>query len=52
MLRSLLEDPRPGWAQPTPERPGWYDFYFGDHWLLYVVDETGPETIIIVTLAD
>lgn len=52
MVRSLLEDPRPGWAQPVPERPGHFDFFFGEHWIVYVIDESGPETIITVTLTE
>jgi len=52
MLRSLLEQPRPDWTEAVPERPGYRDFYFAGHRIIYVIDESRPETVIIVTLAE
>lgn len=50
MIKSLFDDPRPGWATRVEGRAERYEFAVSGMFVQYEIDESGGETIVIATL--
>jgi hypothetical protein len=50
-VESLRIDPRPEWARPIAERPGYYEIPVAGYWIGWQINTTGGETVIEVGIA-